>query len=38
MWERIRIIAMVATLFITWFAVVTMSLGGQLWPLLASVR
>jgi len=38
MWKNIRITTLALTLFVAWFTVVTASLGGQLWPLLAGVR
>jgi len=38
MWGKIRVAALGTLLLFAWFTVVTVSLGSQLWPLLAGVH
>ena len=38
MWEKIRVTALGPLVLFAWFTVVTVSLGSQLWPLLAGLH
>ena len=38
MWKQVRIAAPAIAVVVTWFTVVTLGFGSQLWPLLVVAR